>query len=100
MKDLTIFSKTLGMKLIGSSAVMTDGVLSIEFERALDCDWVKDKPRVMASVREAVEKAYGPGTQIAFCVRKRAVSHEEPVAVELPAEGQRLEQLAREVFGA
>jgi hypothetical protein len=65
----------------------------------MDLEWFTSKPKAMAAVRDAVAKYYPGVTDVAYVMGgRRERLGEEPAAVELPAEGDRLEQLARQVF--
>jgi DNA polymerase-3 subunit gamma/tau len=97
--ELTVLSKTLGMKLSGSVATIRDNEVVIEFGPGA-YDWVVDKPKVKAEILAAVKRNFGPGLGVEYAVRRREAGVEESSAVELPAEGSMLEQLARQVFGA
>lgn len=99
--ELSAVSRTLGMKLAGTRpGVQKDGVLTLEFERSMDLEWFTSKPKAMAAVRETVAKRYSGVTEVTYVLggRRERLLAEEPAAVELPAEGDRLEQLARQVF--
>ncbi|MGV3616358.1 MAG: DNA polymerase III subunit gamma/tau [Fimbriimonas sp.] len=100
VEELAAVSRTLGMKLGGTRpGVPSDGKLTLEFDRAMDLEWFTSKPKAMAAVRDAVAKSYPGVTDVAYVMGgRRERLGEEPAAVELPAEGDRLEQLARQVF--
>jgi hypothetical protein len=87
------------MKLSGSVATIRDNEVVIEFGPGA-YDWVVDKPKVKAEILAAVKRNFGPGLGVEYAVRRREAGVEESSAVELPAEGSMLEQLARQVFGA
>lgn len=93
-------SKILIMKLSDVSVAADDGSrLVLEFEREFEYDWVTSRPKAVGMIREAVRSGFGPEYATDFQIKRREISADQPVAVELPAEGSRLEQLAREVFG-
>ncbi len=99
VKDLSKMSKTLSMKLVATRLVeVADQTHTVEFELQTEYEWVTEKPKVMSAIRDAVRSHAGPEADVKFTYARREVGSSESVAVELPAEGQRLEQLVREVF--
>ncbi|MDR3692547.1 MAG: DNA polymerase III subunit gamma/tau [Fimbriimonas sp.] len=96
---LTSVSKTLGMKLTGSTATINSNAVVIEFGPSAH-EWVIDKPKVKAAILEAVKANFGSGLEVEYTVKRREGGLDESSAVELPAEGSMLEQLARQVFGS
>jgi DNA polymerase III gamma/tau subunit len=74
--------------------------LVIEVPRQMDVDWFHEKPGRLAHLIKVVKDAGGENWNLRLQASKKSSFAEEPDAVELPAEGQRLEQIAREVFGA
>jgi DNA polymerase-3 subunit gamma/tau len=98
--ELNALSKTLGMKLAGATASKTGNKVVIVFDLELKYEWVNERPKVKAAIFEAVQRNFGENVSVEHSVRRRESSQEEPSAVELPAEGSKLEQLARQVFGA
>ncbi len=99
IQELTVMSRTLGMKLAGSSAAIGDNKVIIEFGPGA-YEWVIDKAKVKAEITNAVKRNFGAGLEVEYAIKRREASPEESSAVELPAEGSMLEQLARQVFGA
>jgi DNA polymerase-3 subunit gamma/tau len=96
---ITTLSKTMGMKL-SSTKVRTEGtVLVIEFERNLDHGWF-DKPAKTLVILEQVRAVYGPDWTIDLVVGAKVEAAVQSEAVELPVEGDRLEQLAKDILGA
>jgi len=100
VQELTAMSKTLGMKLSGASASRSQDKVVIEFGLEIEYEWVNDKPKAKSAISDAVQRNFGSTTLVEFTVRRREASQEEQSAVELPAEGSKLEQLARQVFSA
>jgi DNA polymerase III subunit gamma/tau len=97
--DLARVSKTMAMRLAGTRATrLADGRLSVEFERQMDLEWVKDVPKRYGAIREKVRELSGEGLELDLQVGKLGAKLEEPQAVELAAEGQRLNEMAREIF--
>lgn len=99
ISQLNSISKTLGMKLAGTTAAHEGNQVTIEFALELEYDWVTDRPKVKAAIMEAIQSNYGADAKVAYKVRRRDTMSSEPSAVELPAEGSKLEQLVRQVFG-
>lgn len=77
-----------------------DNVLTVQLARKMDVEWMLDKPQRMSHVLKNLEKRGVPEWQVKFVAGEASSKHHEPVAVELPAEGQKLAQMAREVFGS
>jgi DNA polymerase-3 subunit gamma/tau len=101
LKEMTILSKTLGMKLVGSSlAVDEPDRIVIEFKSEPFYEWVRDKPAVRAEMARIVSDLKGRPCSIDLTLKKKDISATESEAVELPVGGERLEQLAREIFDA
>lgn len=100
VEELAALSRTLGMKLAGTRpAAITDQRLTVEFDREIEIDWITSKPKVAAAVRDAVSKHYPGVVDVNYVLNgRRERLSEEAAAVELPQEGDRLEQLARQVF--
>jgi len=98
--ELTAFSKILGMKLADTTAVNNAGKVVVEFGLEIEYEWVNDKPKAKAAIHDVVKKHFGAEVVLEFTVRRRESSQDEHSAVELPAEGSKLEALARQVFGA
>jgi DNA polymerase-3 subunit gamma/tau len=100
VEHLGAMSRTLGMKLANTRLTEPeDNRVAVEFERQFDLEWLQGKPKAMAAVTSGVRERLGADLEVHFRVGRRERVEEEPTTVELPAEGERLEQLAREVFG-
>lgn len=98
--ELGAISKTMAMKLDGTRArVEPENVLVIEFERQMECDWLLDGVKRQAAVAEKVHAVAGPEWTARFAVTDREAVIDGHQAVELPAEGQRLVQLAKDIIG-
>ena len=98
--ELTALSKNLGLKLSGASAVTNDGKVVVELDKEIEYEWINERPKAQLAVGEAIERNFGAGIGVQFTVKRREASQQEPSAVELPMEGQKLEQFARQVFNA
>lgn len=99
--SLNGLSKSLAMKLEASKGNAEGTVLFVEFEREFEHDWVMDNPKKQAAILEQLRALAGPDWDLRFSVaQKKTTNPSEPEAVELPAEGQRLEQLAKDILGA
>jgi DNA polymerase-3 subunit gamma/tau len=89
---------------LSDSAVsdFTNGVITVEMTRNVDRDWITDntKSQRQAHILKELHRCGGEGWTIKFELKKGGPKNLEPVAVELPAEGQKLAQIAREVFGS
>lgn len=95
-------SKTLGAKL-GSTRVASfeNGKLIVAFDREIEKDTAVEGPKgadKRKAITDAVEKIAGERWTIEFVVLKKGSTLAEPAAVELPVEGERLVDLAKDVF--
>lgn len=102
VRQLSELSATAKARLESSRlALVQNGVAIIEFDRVMDADWVSEKASVRQHVFEAWRKLVGDSPSLAFVGRGKTVIEQEirVTAVELPAEGERLAELAQEVFG-
>ncbi len=101
LKAIMTVSKTLGMKLAGSKLVVDEpNRIAVEFSMESFYEWVREKPAVQKEMVRIVSELKGRPCTVELVLRKDEGFAPNSEAVELPAEGQRLEQLAREVFGA
>ena len=98
--ELTSMSKNLGLKLSRATAVTNNGKVVVELDKEIEYEWINERPKAQLAVGEAIERNFGAGTGVEFTVKRREASQQEPSAVELPMEGQKLEQFARQVFNA
>lgn len=93
-------SRTLGMKLASTRLIAeSEARMVLEFERNFDLGWLREKPKAMAMVIAAVREQYGEALEVDFRAGTRERVDDGPTTVEIPAEGERLEQMVREVFG-
>lgn len=101
VSQLSEMSKTMAMKLAHTRVSdMADGVLTIEFERQMDRDWLTDNPKRTAAVQELLDTHTKGDLKLAYVAGKRAGKESaEAGTVELAAEGQRLHKMTQEVFG-
>ena len=94
----------IGLKLADSElASFENDTAVIEMSRKVDLDWITDKanPKRLQYVRDFIRKSGGEDWKVEFRLRQNGQKMKaEPLAVELPAEGQKLAQIAREVFGS
>jgi len=89
-------------KLVDSKVTALDGdILHVAVTQKLTLDWLMDRktPRLVYITKE-VQKIADNIKQIEFNLSKDGTRKSEPGAVELPAEGQKLYQMAQEVFGS
>lgn len=97
--DITKVSRILGLKLDDTVATVADGKVVIEVGPGT-LDWLKSKPATKPVIVEAVQRYFGANLDVEYAVKKREGGLEGSGAVELPAEGPALAELARQVFGA
>lgn len=91
-----------GMKLARTAVVsVNDSEWVVAFERRLDCDFIQAHPKAREAIRTALNEHPGTSAVRLEYVCERSQPTPTPVneAVELPSEGERLAELAREVFG-
>jgi DNA polymerase-3 subunit gamma/tau len=92
---------TITRKARQMTVVALEGMeLLVDVPRQIDVEWFHEKPQRLSHLTNIVREIAGSDWTLKLRVGKRTVAMDAPDAVELPAEGQRLEQLAREVFGA
>lgn len=96
------FSKVMAQKLLSTRVVgFESGTLSIEFDRKIDCDSMTSGPNGPAritKVKEIVGKFAGEEWEVDFAAANRKAKSSSAEAVELPAEGESLLDLSRQVF--
>jgi DNA polymerase-3 subunit gamma/tau len=99
--ELSGMSKLMKVKLADTAAVeAAENKIVVEFKRQTELDWVADSPKRQAAVKDAIERHAGERWELEL----RAAKRNGPVqtdarTVELPSEGQKLVQMARDVFG-
>ncbi len=89
-------------KLVDSKVMALDAeILHVGVSLKMTYDWLHDqkKPR-LAYINDELKKVAGEKMTVQFSVIKDGTRIQEPGAVELPAEGPKLAQLAREVLGS
>jgi DNA polymerase-3 subunit gamma/tau len=96
-KNMPIYAKLSDSKVTD----FDEGILHISVTQKLTLDWLNDRkqPRLAFITRE-VQKIEAEVKKLEFNVTKDGTRKSEPGAVELPAEGPKLAQIAREVFGS
>jgi DNA polymerase-3 subunit gamma/tau len=88
------------LKLLGSSVQAGEGAeVVVQLGRVLDVDWFSEKPARRAHVEKLLGECGAPGKSLKFVAVKRQIEDAPVKTVELPAEGQRLVERAKEVFG-
>jgi DNA polymerase-3 subunit gamma/tau len=98
--SIIAISKTMAMKLSSTKAEAKGTILVIEFQREFEYAWVVESPKKTAVVLEQVQAHLGPDWTVEFTVSAKEDTQVKSEAVELPAEGARLEQLAKDILGA
>jgi DNA polymerase-3 subunit gamma/tau len=101
--ELSTASKTAREKLDTSRVEsLTGKTVKIAFSKQMYADWVSESTKVQKAVYEVWNKCGGDGYQLKFEAPKANGARPqtaETATVELPAEGETLEKLGREVFG-
>lgn len=95
-------STPISMRLTDSRAQSLEKhLLVVEVDRKVDLDWMQDpKHGRMGYVLKLLRAVGGENLNLELRLAKSAGRRIETVAVELPAEGPKLAQLADEVFGS
>jgi DNA polymerase-3 subunit gamma/tau len=89
----------IAKKLFSSrAALLEEKVLVVDLSRELDFDWFHEKPVRLGHLNKVLREVSGREIAVSFRVAKEDSAPIDTGAVEFPVEGQRLEQLAREVF--
>lgn len=100
IEELRKVSRNIVLKLGGVTVKeLGDSRLQITLNSEQFYTWFKEKPEAMDVVRTGIRTIYGASFEPELALIKRDADTTEQVAVELPAEGQKLEQLTRDVFG-
>jgi hypothetical protein len=90
----------IAMRLKASRAVdFVGSELTIELTRNFDQEWLMEDPRRRGYIHKLLRDHTGRDLIVVFKVAKDEPPPPTDGAVELPLEGQKLEQLAREIFG-
>lgn len=98
--DLASKSQLMAAKLDGSAVFAVDeSTVTIQMDRQMELDWInegsKRAPAILSSFRDRLGDA---AVSLRYVVKRKDLP-DTVDAVELPVEGQRLEQLLRETFG-
>lgn len=105
VKELSALSNVASQRLPKSRIRerMPNGFVVVEFERQTDADWVQEGVKIRKAVQEAWYKHSGENKELKFEAQKSNGARAQAIetaTVELPAEGETLEKLGREVFGS
>ena len=91
----------ISLKLRSSTVVSaTEEEITVAMEREMDLDWIQADPKRHGHIAKQVKTISNVDYRVKFVAMKRKNGSAEPEAVKLPAEGQRLHDLAREVLGS
>jgi len=99
--ELGKMSKLMAMRLGDSQVVAAEGMnITVQFSRQMDADWVSEGPKRQAAINEAAKRIAGKPWQLQYCAAVKPKSDNgDAHTVELASEGQKLVQMARDVFG-
>ena len=99
-KELGVKSALMAAKLDGSVAIGRENdTVTVQLNRQMELDWVQEGSKRAPAILDAYRQAMGdPAIEIRYVVKRKDVV-ETLDAVELPLDGQRLEQLLKETFG-
>jgi hypothetical protein len=104
VKELAGMSKVAAARLTKSQLASVGGkTAKIAFERQSDAEWVAESTKVTKAVYDVWNKSGGEGLALKFEAAKPNGARPQPpetATVELPAEGEQLQKLGQEVFGA
>jgi DNA polymerase-3 subunit gamma/tau len=93
--------KAVALKLIGSKVKSLDeNTLNVTLLRQMDVDWFNETPQRIGHLNKILHECGGHGWSVKVSADPKLPKIDEPVSVELAAEGERLDQIAREVFGS
>ncbi|MBS1716487.1 MAG: DNA polymerase III subunit gamma/tau [Armatimonadetes bacterium] len=102
VESLSEASNLMKMKLASTKAVKLEkNVLTVEFERAIDYDWLMQGAKRKAAVLETVKKLGGEEVEVQYLIGAAAPKIESNgTPAEASSQGQALDQIARRVFGS
>lgn len=100
LDELRLRSKTLWGKICESSSESKEFKVRIGIRTQSEFEWISERPKALDAIREAVRSVNGPEWDVELFLAKANGPRGDSAAVELPVEGNRLEQLVKEVFGA
>ncbi len=99
VQELSVISKTMAARICDAKVSQVAGTqVSVEFTREMELNWIKESPKRVAAIVEAVQKRLGDQWQVELVLSERSRTTEQPQAVELPLEGQKLADSVREIF--
>jgi DNA polymerase-3 subunit gamma/tau len=100
VKELSSMSKTMAMRLPSSQVAAADdkGVI-VEFGRVMDLDWISESPKRLQAVKDTLSKHLQSAAAIELRATAKDPKAVEPPTVELPLEGQKLAEAARQIIG-
>ena len=91
----------IALKLGGSQVIAVAGQKwVVQMLREFDKDWMMDKPQRLGHIVSLLKKISNEEYSITYVVGESTQTGIQPEAVELPMEGDRLEQATRNVLGA
>ncbi len=97
-------NKAIAHKLLSASVVAYEGgKVNVEFARQIDRDGILEGPngpQRQEKLLSLLREKSGEQWEIVYSVATRATNGGESATVELPAEGQKLLELARDVFSS
>ncbi|MFY9234755.1 MAG: DNA polymerase III subunit gamma/tau [Fimbriimonadaceae bacterium] len=98
--ELTAMSKSMAMRLTHTLVAKAKAnEVTVEFLRNIDMEWVQETPKRTHGIIDVAKKHFGQDLKIHFKAGKKAAQVPEQPAVELPAEGQKLAEMARDILG-
>lgn len=105
VSDLGKISKIFAMKLAGTEVLgLDDGKLRITFPTEIDYQTLILEGSKAAMRRQAIldklREVAGQELKIEYSVRSGNIQENGATSVELPSEGQRLQELAQQIFGS
>ncbi len=80
-------------------SVAEEGTVTIQMDRQMDLEWINEGSKRAPAILDAFRSQIGnPAITLRYVVKRKDIP-DTLDAVELPVEGQRLEQLLKETFG-
>lgn len=97
--ELSALSKLMAIKLATTRVVgAKDTEITVEFDRVHELDWIQESPKRVGAVNEAFAKHAGASVRLKLRAGRKVANNGDAPTVELPAEGQRLYEAAKQAF--
>jgi DNA polymerase-3 subunit gamma/tau len=92
-------SPTMKMRLETSTVTARDGhSVTLQLERHSDLDWIQEGNKRAPGILRVFREMLNGEADLRYVVKRKGSSVEEAKPVELPLEGQRLEEFVKQIF--